>query len=309
VSDDARELIRVLAVLAEPPDEEHARLGRVVGLPGIPDSAEYSDVFLFQLYPYASVHLGPEGMMGGEGRARVAGFWRAIGRLPPPEPDHLAALLGLYAGLSSDARIAGEPEAVLISRASSVLLREHLAPWVFAYLTRVRELTRGFYAEWAALLERVLRHELGGLSEVDREAETVPEHLRYVPAMPDPRHDGASDFLQAMLAPVRSGLILARADLARLAGDLGLGLRAGERRYALEHLLGQDPVAVLGALAVEADRQGAAHRERAPWLGGVADFCARRAEQTATLLSALAEESREHLATAAVGPTAGPTGR
>ena len=93
------ELLRGLAVFAEAPGPSHAALADALGIPGVPDAAAYSDVFLFQLYPYAPVHLGPEGMMGGEARDRVAGFWRAVGRTPPPEPDHLAALLGLYAAL------------------------------------------------------------------------------------------------------------------------------------------------------------------------------------------------------------------
>ena len=37
-------------------------------------------------------------MLGGEARDRIAGFWRALGLVPPPEPDHLAVMLGLYAG-------------------------------------------------------------------------------------------------------------------------------------------------------------------------------------------------------------------
>ena len=70
------EVLRGLAVLAEPPSPEHRRLAEALGLSEAPTPAHYADVFLFQLYPYASVHLGPEGMMGGEAGARVAGFWQ-----------------------------------------------------------------------------------------------------------------------------------------------------------------------------------------------------------------------------------------
>ena len=41
--------------------------------------------------------------MGGLARERIAGFWNAVGLTPPPEPDHLAALLGLYASLTERA--------------------------------------------------------------------------------------------------------------------------------------------------------------------------------------------------------------
>ena len=158
------EVLRGLAVLAEPPGSEHVRLAEVLGLPSVPTASEYSDVFLFQLYPYASVHLGAEGMMGGDARERVAGFWRALGHTPPAEPDHLVALLGLYVALTEQVQTAGtqdggpdEAELVLVAQARVALMREHLAPWVFPFLSRVEELAPGPYGTWAALLTEVLR--------------------------------------------------------------------------------------------------------------------------------------------------------
>ncbi len=121
--------------------------------------------------------------------------------------------------------------------------------------------------------------------------EGLPVHLRAAPALPDPRREGAAAFLSGLLAPVRSGMILARADLARMAGTLDLGLRAGERRYALEHLLAQDAPRTLEALAREARRQGGLHSDRVPWLGATASFHERRAVAAADLLDDLARET------------------
>lgn len=53
---------------------------------------------------YASVYLGPDGALGGEGTDRAAGFWRAIGITPPAEPDHLTALLSLYGDAAAGTR-------------------------------------------------------------------------------------------------------------------------------------------------------------------------------------------------------------
>lgn len=338
------ELIRGLAVLAEPPAEEHARISRALDLPAPPTPPDYSDLFLFQLYPYASVHLGPEGMMGGEARSRVAGFWRALGYDPPGEPDHLAALLGLYAALaeaetrlsaeirrggealrSAETRPDGGPrrnggvspsaEARLVRESRRALLHEHLAPWVFAFLARVRELTTGVYGTWAELLEEVLRADVdadagaqiradvslpqGGSESLPESGSELPVapapselplHLRSAPPLPDPRDEGAEAFVTGLLAPVRSGAILTRADLARIAAACDVGLRAGERRYALEHLLAQEPTSVLRALGDEAERQGELQEDRIPWLGPTARFHAERATSTARLLRALAEE-------------------
>lgn len=299
------ELIRGLAVLAEPPTEEHPRIVEALGLGSPPTSSEYADVFLFQLYPYASVHMGAEGMMGGEARGRVAGFWSALGYEPPAEPDHLAALLGLYAALAeaSSASVPDSPaERRLLEESRKALLHEHLAPWVFPYLERMRELTRGTYAEWAGLLASVLeeryRAECGEAHDGSVESTPLPLHLRLAPPLPDPRESGAGDFVSGLLAPVRSGILLTRADLAAVAARCDVGLRAGERRYALEHLLAQDGAGVLDALAGEAERQSRLHEARGPWLGGVADFLAQRAATTASLLRVLAagERAREGVA-------------
>src|SRR3954466_872500 len=94
------EILRALAVLVEPTGRAGAaRVAAALGLGELPDASAYTELFVFQLYPYASVYLGAEGMIGGEARDRVAGFWRALGEMPPAEPDHLSVMLALYARL------------------------------------------------------------------------------------------------------------------------------------------------------------------------------------------------------------------
>ncbi len=279
------ELLRALAVLAEPPGLEHARVAEAAGLVGTPTASEHGDVFLFQLYPYASVHVGAEGMMGGAARDRVAGFWSALGRTPPAEPDHLSALLALYASLCEEERLEGAQDA-LLEQSRAALLDEHIAPWLPHYLARVQELASGFYSRWAELLSRIFA------AEADRAgpALCLPLHLREAPGLPDPRRDGGDAFLVGLLATVRTGVMLTRSDLASIATTLDLGLRAGERRYALASLLSQDPVGVLRAYAVEARRQSAMHELRVHRWGVASDFLAVRARTTAELVEQLAAE-------------------
>ncbi len=100
------------------------------------------------------------------------------------------------------------------------------------------------------------------------------------PALPEPDAD-ADAWLSALLAPVRSGVILTRADLARAAGDLALGLRAGDRRAALRSLFEQDAARVSQWLADEARAAAEAYDLDAPTLGPVAGFWAARARDTA----------------------------
>ena len=180
-------------------------------------------------------------------------------------------------------------EQALARQARRALLGEHVAPWIFAFLARVAELSSGPYHVWAELLERALRAECAELRL--GEDSGLSQHLHLAPPLPDPRVEGGPAFLGGLLAPVRTGVTFTRADLGRIARDHDLGLRAGERRYAIENLLSQDAQSVLRALAAESRRQGAKHRDRSMWLGASARFLARRADSTAALLDELSAES------------------
>lgn len=271
------ELFRALAVMAEPPESGHRPIAAALGLHGEPTPGDYAETFLFAAYPYASVYLGPEGMLGGEARDRVAGFWRALGLTPPPEPDHLAALLGLYATLLDDeARAAADgtvAAAALRRESRKALLWEHLLSWVVPYLAKVDELAPAFYAGWGRLLGDVLASEARTLGRFD----ALPLHLRLAPGLPDV-DASAAEWVSAVLAPVRSGVIVTRFDLRQAAVSLGLGARIGERAFVLRSLLEQDPTATVSWLADEAGRAAVGHAESEDLLGAVAAFWRQRAE-------------------------------
>jgi TorA maturation chaperone TorD len=277
------ELLRALGVLCEPPSPAHARVAAALGLPEAPRAVEHTELFVLNLPPYASVYLGAEGMLGGAARDRVAGFWRALGLIPPPEPDHLAALLGLAAALADAQRDETDPaRTVLWREARRALVAEHLLPWTGPYLHKLAEIAPPIYASWGDLLRNALAAEAATLSP----PAALPLHLREAPALAPPDEVGGAAFLDGLLAPVRSGMILVRGDLARAARDLGCGMRIGERRFVLRALLGQDPAGTLAWLAAEADRWATA---------GLDDFLQQRAQAAGALLrtAAVAASSEE----------------
>lgn len=308
VETEQAELIRALGVLLDEPVAEHAPVAEALGLPGAPEPGAYARLFVLNLYPYASVHLGPEGMMGGEARDRVAGFWRAVGATPPAEPDHLGALLGLWAALEENPASPGErgadpslAEVALRRRAVDALLWEHILPWVPAWAARAVDLGDPYYGRWAEILFELLADRAPGVmdrvtsgGDVNREGgeASLPVHLRAAPGLPDPRSPvrGAGDrFLDALLAPVRSGMILTRMDLLRAGRELGLGVRVGERKYTLRALLGQDPGSTLRWITGESERWSDRHgSRRMEAFGPIARFWQDRARQGAALLSELA---------------------
>lgn len=260
---------------------ERLRLAKLLDLAAgeqdLPSSEVYTDLFLFQLYPYASVYVGPEGMLGGEARDRIAGFLRALGAEPPKEPDHLAYLLAAFSNLTNQGEGADDPKLV---RARKAFLWEHLLSWLPAWLHALQRLgPPSFFRRWADLLNDSLRHEAASLGPPDE----LPLHLREAPEI-DPSAS-ADEFISGLLTPARSGLVLLRDDLRRAADELGLGLRAGERRYVVEQLLGQDPDAVVGWLADEA-RGWADFWGEQDWLGSVGSWWQARAEWTMRVLVA-----------------------
>ncbi|HZD22607.1 MAG TPA: molecular chaperone TorD family protein [Acidimicrobiia bacterium] len=247
---DRADLLRTLGVLTERPSPGVAALAETLGLDA-PSPVEHTELFLQQLPPYASIYLDPTGKIGGGARDRVAGFWRAMSMTPPAEPDHLAALLGLWATIiEATVEEPGPERRGLLKHSARTLVWEHLSSWLIPYLRRFRELSTGPYGDWADLLAAVLEEPLEGPSPI------LPMHLR------EKREQlsNDNDLIAYLLTPIRSGIIITRADLGRAAADLRLGMRLGERAFSLASLLDQAHRSILAWLAVEADRQAAMYQ-------------------------------------------------
>jgi TorA maturation chaperone TorD len=288
------ELFRALGALCEPPNAESSRLATLLQLGAEPTSAEYTNLFVLNLYPYASVYLGPEGMLGGEGRDRIAGFWRALGMTPPAEPDHLALMLSQYAGLSelAEAEPASDRRAAL-ERARDAYLYEHVLSWLPPYLDKVAELAAPPYAAWGRLLETALLDEATRCGAASWAEPPLALRADQLATASEPRDvDG---FLARLLAPAQSGMILVHADIARAGRSLGLGLRIGERRFALRALMTQAPDAVLDWMRVEASAWAVRHAERRDTLGAIAVAWEQRARDTVQLVDTLGADLRASL--------------
>lgn len=277
------ELLRALGAVADSPAAARC-VGPALGLDPVSD-AEHTEAFVLNCPPYAAIYLGPQGAIGGEGADRVAGFWRAIGIVPPAEPDHLAALLGLYARLGEAAAGARRPAtAAALAQSRAVLFWEHLWPWLPAYLDAVTDVAVPSLTSWADLVRRALAAESGELPPCPRQ----PLALREAPPGAQPA-TGPGDLVELLTIPVRSGLILTRRRLAEGAGRAGVGFRIGERRFALRAMLEQDPRATVAWLAGEAGRWQRRHRDRAPG-DQVTGWWAARAARTGQVLRDYASE-------------------
>ncbi len=281
------EIFRALAIFAEPPTVKAERVAEVLGLGELPGADEYTEAFIFHLYPYASVYLGAEGMIGGEARDRVAGFWRALGQMPPAEPDHLAVMLAFYARLAElEEEAADDVRRESWRGARRAYLWEHLLSWLPVYLTKLTSAASRFYGEWGMMLSRALMSE--ALMVGDQEH--LPLALREALGLVDPRSGERTtdEFLQSLVTPVRSGMILARADLTRAARELQLSLRQGERKFVLKALFAQDANGVFDWLIAEAAVWMRHHQgSRGGMLGQIAQAWEQKTERAAALLKEL----------------------
>jgi len=280
------ELFRSLgAVILTPPPGNRA-VCEALDLP-IPTGVEHTDAFVLSVPPHGAIHLGPEGKLGGEGLDRVAGFWRVLGLQAPEDADHLGALLMLYAELGEAEEVAPDERGrARLHRARTALFHEHIWSWAPGYLLAVTELGIASVSAWARLTEQALRAESAELGA----AELLPLALRAAPPGMDPA-DSFDDTLDALVAPIRCGVVLTNRDLATCAKHVGVGFRRGERRFALRAMLEQDAPATLAWLSAHArwwsQRQPAAQ----PGENDPCQWWSLRAANTARVLETLAAEA------------------
>ncbi|GAC1641811.1 MAG: hypothetical protein NVS4B6_13580 [Mycobacterium sp.] len=141
---------------------------------------------------------------------------------------------------------------------AKALFHEHIWSWAPGYLTAVATLGADSVSAWAELTMAVLDEEHERLGTPVQ----LPLALREAP--PSLTLDASfEELLDAVVAPIRSAMVLSHIDLAAGAAAIGAGYRRGERRYALKAMLEQDKSATLHWLASCAGNWAQIHADRA----------------------------------------------
>jgi len=281
------ELLRALGAALVTPPPANQQVAEALGLP-VFTGVDHTDAFVLSAPPHAAIHLGPQGKLGGEGLDRVAGFWRALGLAPPEDADHLGVLLMLYAELGEAESAASSPQGgTQLHTARVALFHEHVWSWAPGYLAAVLALDIPSVSAWAELTLDTLQRETTEIAP----PEALPLALRAAPDRLQPT-DSFDELLDAVVAPVRSGIVLTRRDLGQAAAVLGVGYRHGERRYTLKAMLEQDKPATMRWLAGHARSWSKQHHATdCGWSRDPSVWWSDRAGSTADVLEAMAERS------------------
>src|SRR5688572_28284183 len=154
-------LFSSLGEIIEAPGAEQARMARMLGLAGEPNRNEFTNLFVVQLFPYASIYLNANGLAGGAVRRRVTDYWKMADAISPHEPDHITALLKPYGSLHPTH---GDYPTSDMTDIRRIIFWEILASWLPMYLLRIRELGSSLYQAWSDVLFDVIEAEAAQLA-------------------------------------------------------------------------------------------------------------------------------------------------
>jgi TorA maturation chaperone TorD len=205
-------------------------------------AAEHYSLLGFNVFPFQSIFLDPQALLGGSVTDSVLAFYREAGFQGTPfaeNADHLGvelALLAFLSGAEADAWRDGLPKTALRMRhLQRRFLDEHLMRWLTPLVRAIRQQAQPFYSALAGLtLELALAHRSAlGPGETHEPASFLPP----LPDLLDDDKTGLKEIAGYLLTPAYSGLYLSRDDVARLARRHGLPRGFGTRRQTLVNLL------------------------------------------------------------------------
>lgn len=207
-------------------------------------AADHYEVLGINVFPYESVFLGTESVMGGAVAANVASAYEQAGFTVDPgraeDPDHVGSELKFLSRLCQGEAKAWEGE--LRSEASHLrglqrlFLDKHLLRWLLMLKQALRQLGHPFYEALAELAwELVLSHRED--LATDSSNELLDLALPAGPRPINPDEAGVREIAEYLLTPAISGFYLSRDDIGRLARAHRLPRGFGSRQDMLTNLI------------------------------------------------------------------------
>ena len=178
----------------------------------------YSDLFLLNVYPYASLFLEPTGEMNGTRAQQVAALYEEYAYAPSElnavgAADHIGLMLGMAGEIGQDSILP-----FLMDWAPVLCLAVERAPT-----------THPFYQTLAARTRELLFSE-NRKSKIENRKSDIESPISNFQILPDEDQElSTRAVVHYLLTPARSGMFLTRARLGLWGRALGAPLAFGER--------------------------------------------------------------------------------
>jgi putative dimethyl sulfoxide reductase chaperone len=213
-------------------------------------ASDHYHLFHFNVFPYQSMFLDPEGSLGGLHSEQVLSCYRQAGfKIFPTStggehaggesPDHIGlelAFTGHITRMEASALQIPGADVQRIRKLQLDFFELHLLPWLPILVQVISLQGNLLYHSLAQLTqELVFEHysELFDKVEVRQEAFALPPS----PAILEDEKNGLGEIAAFLLTPVHSGIYLSRDDIARLGRRLKLPRGFGSRKLMLTNLL------------------------------------------------------------------------
>ncbi len=268
-------------------------------------AADHYQLFGFNVFPYATIFLDGDGLLGGRVTNDMLtshhhlGYWM---NMAATSSDHIGHELELLAFLSQAEAEAWEENQVATTHRLRQWQREflqtHLLRWLLPFVTAVQHHDNPFYVALAELTLDLIYEQYTNLAE---DLSTPPAYFSLLPApaLLSDEKTGLREIANFLITPVYSGFYLSRHQIGQLASQHQLPCGFGSRQQMLLNELHSavtynSLLTLCTALAAILTNWQVIYQDYAVKFPKLAPFAAvwsRRAEHTTQLLAEIKQRA------------------
>ena len=209
-------------------------------------AATHQELFGFNLFPYESIFLEQEGLLGSALSEEVATAYRAVGYTPSPTagaPDHIGEEVGILAHLcaaEADAWEDGREEiAQHMMHEQLRFLETHLLRWLTPCMTAIQRHDDPFFAQLSQITTELVADHYAGLSTqvaIEQKNSFATSDIPSSELLRDPQ-TSLKDIAHFLTTPINSGIFFSRYLVNRMGRNHRLPRGFGSREQMLTNLL------------------------------------------------------------------------
>jgi TorA maturation chaperone TorD len=206
-------------------------------------AAAHHTLFAYHLFPYGSIFLDDNALLGGEITSRAAQLYRQAGfdaDLSAGAPDHIGhelAFLSYLLAAEVRSRQSGSLPEQRWRTAQLQFLESALLPWLVPLVIAIEQTRDTFYSQVAHLALELAADHYAGLATREQLQAELPQVARQRENVLENPRTGLREITRHLLTPHQTGLYLGRNDVRRLARFFNLPPGFGSREQMLLNLL------------------------------------------------------------------------